>query len=159
MEFCSTRNRDLRVTSARAILQGLSEDGGLFVPTEIPQFTAEQITAMALQDYVEVAETVLAAFLPDYTAEELGDFVRQAYGKQFDDAEIACLTYPRRLCVAIAEHDALFDVRYGVQSFEKVKEYCSDVGTDWIDFFAFEGTHEFFKHDAPIERLIKDLAD
>ena len=89
MEFCSTRNRDLRVTSARAILQGLSEDGGLFVPTEIPQFTAEQITAMALQDYVEVAETVLAAFLPDYTAEELGDFVRQAYGKQFDDADIA----------------------------------------------------------------------
>jgi len=89
MEFCSTRNRDLRVTSARAILQGLSEDGGLFVPVEIPRFTTEQITAMALQDYVEVAETVLAAFLPDYTAEELGSFVRQAYGKQFDDADIA----------------------------------------------------------------------
>ena len=34
MDFCSTRNRDLRVTSAQAILQGLSEDGGLFTPEE-----------------------------------------------------------------------------------------------------------------------------
>ncbi|MBQ4577905.1 MAG: threonine synthase, partial [Clostridia bacterium] len=89
MEFCSTRNRDLRVTSAQTILQGLSEDGGLFVPVSLPTFSAQQIADMAQQDYVQVAETVLGAFLPDYTAEELGQFVRQAYGKQFDNADIA----------------------------------------------------------------------
>ncbi len=89
MEFCSTRDRDLRVTSARAILQGLSSDGGLFVPVSLPAFSVEQIAAMAAQDYRQVAKTVLAAFLPDFTADELSAFVDQAYGKQFDVPEIA----------------------------------------------------------------------
>ena len=77
--------------------------------------------------------------------------------RKFDDAEIACLVYPRSLCIAIAEQDALFDVQYGIRSFEKIKEYCRDIGTDWVDFFTFEGFHEFFKHDAPIERLVNEL--
>ena len=47
MDFCSTRNRDLRVTSAQAILQGLSEDGGLFTPVSLPSFSAQQIEDMA----------------------------------------------------------------------------------------------------------------
>ena len=41
MKFCSTRNRDLRVTSAQAILRGLSEDGGLYTPAELPAFLPE----------------------------------------------------------------------------------------------------------------------
>ena len=89
MNFCSTRNRDLRVTSAQAILQGLSEDGGLFIPTQLPAFSAQQIEEMAGQDYRQVAATVLGAFLPDYTAEEIGDFVAGAYGKQFDTPDVA----------------------------------------------------------------------
>ncbi len=89
MDFCSTRNRDLRVTSAHAILQGLSEDGGLFIPVELPAFEAASIEAMAGQDYRQVAETVLCAFLPDYTREEIAAFVAGAYGKQFDVPEIA----------------------------------------------------------------------
>ncbi|MBQ4577915.1 MAG: threonine synthase, partial [Clostridia bacterium] len=89
MNFCSTRNRDLRVTSAQAILQGLAEDGGLFIPTQLPAFSAQQIEEMAGQDYRQVAATVLGAFLPDYTAEEIGDFVAGAYGKQFDTPDVA----------------------------------------------------------------------
>ena len=89
MEFCSTRDRSLRVTSARAILQGLSEEGGLFVPVELPSFSRETIMTMAAMDYRQVAETVLARFLPDYTAEELHEYVSQAYAAQFDDPQIA----------------------------------------------------------------------
>jgi len=89
MNFCSTRNRDLRVTSTQAILQGLSEDGGLFIPTQLPAFSAQQIEEMAGQDYRQVAAAVLGAFLPDYTAEEIGDFVAGAYGKQFDTPDVA----------------------------------------------------------------------
>ena len=89
MNFCSTRDRDLRVTSAQAILQGLSEDGGLFVPTQLPAFSAQQIEAMAAQDYRQVAATVLGAFLPDYTADEIVGFVNDAYGKQFDTPDVA----------------------------------------------------------------------
>ena len=89
MEFCSTRNRDLRVTSAQAILQGLSEDGGLFTPTSLPTFSADDIEAMSKMDYRQVAEIVLSAFLPDYTREEVSSFVQGAYGKQFDDPAVA----------------------------------------------------------------------
>ena len=89
MNFCSTRNRDLRVTSAQAILQGLSEDGGLFLPTQLPAFSAQQIEEMAGQDYRQVAATVLDAFLPDYTADEIVGFVNAAYGQQFTSAAVA----------------------------------------------------------------------
>ena len=89
MKFCSTRNRDLRVTSAQAILRGLSEDGGLYTPAELPAFLPEEIEAMSRMDYRQVAETVLARFLPDYTQEELHTFVQEAYGSQFDHPDIA----------------------------------------------------------------------
>jgi hypothetical protein len=35
---------------------------------------------------------------------------------------------------------------------------CSEVGTDWVDFDIFEGKHEFFRDDAPIERLVADIS-
>lgn len=89
MKFCSTRNRDLRVTSAQAILRGLSEDGGLYTPAELPAFLPEEIEAMSRMNYRQVAETVLTRFLPDYTQEELHTFVQEAYGSQFDHPDIA----------------------------------------------------------------------
>lgn len=91
MDFCSTRNSALRVSSARAILQGLAEDGGLFVPAQLPRFTEPEIMMMAAMNYQKTAETVLSAFLPDYTREELRSFVAAAYGKQFDTPQIAPL--------------------------------------------------------------------
>ncbi len=75
----------------------------------------------------------------------------------FDDAEVACLVYPRRLCLEIGDNDELFDYKFGEESFEKIKEYCREVGTDWVDLIVFEGKHEFCKFDQPIERLISDL--
>ena len=59
MEFCSTRNCDLRVTSAQAILQGLSEDGGLFTPVSLPSFDLSQIGEMAAMDYRQAPSTVM----------------------------------------------------------------------------------------------------
>ena len=74
-----------------------------------------------------------------------------------NDAEIACLVYPRRLCLEIADHDELFVCENGKKSFEKVQQYCAEVGTDWIDLIVFDGVHEFCHDDRPIERLIADL--
>ena len=36
MNYCSTRDRQVGRTAAQAILQGLSAEGGLFVPEEFP---------------------------------------------------------------------------------------------------------------------------
>lgn len=77
--------------------------------------------------------------------------------KQFDDTEIACLIYPRRLCIEIGTKDELFDVENGIKSFERLKKLCSEVGTDWVELVTFDGTHEFCKDDKPIHRLAEDL--
>ncbi|MBE6542011.1 MAG: hypothetical protein E7672_06145 [Ruminococcaceae bacterium] len=77
----------------------------------------------------------------------------------FDDAEVACLVYPRHLSIQIADNDELFNPAFGIESFEIVKKYCSkaSVGTDWIDFMVFSGKHEFSNDDKPIDRLISDI--
>ena len=75
----------------------------------------------------------------------------------FDDAEIACLCYPRKLCLAIADHDELFDPIYGKQSFDHIQHICRNVGTDWVKLIVFNGGHEFFEDDEPIRQLVEDL--
>lgn len=76
---------------------------------------------------------------------------------KFDDAEIACLCYPRKLYIAVGAQDALFDVKYARESFERVKELSAEVGYDWVAFDDFEGVHEFVKTDGFIDKLIEDL--
>jgi dienelactone hydrolase len=76
----------------------------------------------------------------------------------FDDAEVACLVYPRKLCIRIADKDELFDVNGGIASFERLKWLCGGVGTDWVDFDVFEGKHEFFFDDEPIKRLVEEIS-
>jgi len=76
---------------------------------------------------------------------------------KFDDAEVACLVYPRKLHIAIGDNDELFNYKYGVESFERIKEMCKTVGNEWLTFELFNGTHEFFKNDEPIQRLINDI--
>ncbi len=76
---------------------------------------------------------------------------------KFDDAEIACLVYPRKLCIEMGEKDALFDCKDTIKSFERVKELCANIGTDWVKLITFDGVHEFCKDDAPIEKLVNEL--
>ena len=82
MVFVSTRGDADLVTSAYAINRGLANDGGLFVPTEFPQVTLEEIAAMKKMSYQERAVFVLKQFLTDYTEEELRDCVSKAYTEE-----------------------------------------------------------------------------
>ena len=47
MYYKSTRDSSVRVESAVAISQGISADGGLFVPEQIPSITKEELAALA----------------------------------------------------------------------------------------------------------------
>lgn len=88
--YQSTRDRNNRVTATQAILQGLSPDGGLYVPERVPALdkTMEELSAM---DYRELAYEVMKLFLTDYTEEELKDCIAKAYDEKFDVPEIAPL--------------------------------------------------------------------
>ena len=93
------------------------------------------------------------------TRDEIGwsDWTWHRSAEYFDDAEIACLVYPRRLCIPLGERDALFSVESGKASFERLRNLCRDIGSDWVELITFDGVHEFYKDDAPIARLVKDL--
>lgn len=85
------------------------------------------------------------------------DWTWQDAAARFDDAEVACLVYPRRLCLSIGSRDELFAKEGGKASFARITELCREVGTDWVELSMFEGKHEFFMDEAPIRRLIADL--
>ena len=88
--YRSTRGAKEPVTASKAILQGLAEDGGLFVPDSIPKLTCsmEQLAGMT---YQETAYEVMRLFLTDYTEEELKYCINSAYDKKFDTDVIAPL--------------------------------------------------------------------
>lgn len=104
-----------------------------------------------------IKSAVSCAFFNSRDVINWSDWTWQDAAFMFDDAEVACLSYPRHMSVLIADKDALFDVKYGIRSFERLKELSKDVGTDWFDFLVFDGCHEFYKGDEHIERLIEDL--
>lgn len=88
--YVSTRNGKEKVTASQAILQGLAEDGGLFVPTEIPKLdtTLKELGAMPYQD---VAYEVMKLYFTDFTEDELRSCIKNAYDEKFDTKEIAPL--------------------------------------------------------------------
>ncbi|MGN0661189.1 MAG: threonine synthase [Oscillospiraceae bacterium] len=93
MYYKSTRNGDLRIKSANAIAQGISEDGGLFVPCEIPALTEEEIRGLADKTYAERAKFVFGKYLTDFTDAEIAKCVDGAYNtKNFESENIAELS-------------------------------------------------------------------
>lgn len=90
MHYVSTRDSTCRVSSAEAIVSGLSRDGGLFVPETLPHFSVQDIQEMCKTDYMGRAVRVLSQFLTDFTKAELQDYVSRAYArKKFPPAAVA----------------------------------------------------------------------
>ena len=88
--YHSTRSEGLAVTASEAILKGLSEDGGLFVPDHIPALD-KSLKELSGLSYQETAYEVMKLFLTDFTKEELKDCIQKAYDEKFDTDEIAPL--------------------------------------------------------------------
>ena len=88
--YRSTRDAQNRVTASQAVLKGLADDGGLYVPEQIPalDIPAEELAKMT---YQETAYAVMSRFLTDYTEEELKNCIRHAYDEKFDTPQIAPL--------------------------------------------------------------------
>ncbi len=88
--YKSTRNAEKTVKASEAILKGLADDGGLFVPVSIPKL---DVALSVLKDmtYQETAYTVMKQFFTDFTEEELKSCIAKAYDEKFDTEEIAPL--------------------------------------------------------------------
>ncbi len=90
--YSSTRSDSKKLTASQAILQGLAEDGGLFVPDHIPALE-KSMEELAKLSYQETAYEVMKLFLSDFTEEELKNCIAKAYDQKFDTEEIAPLVY------------------------------------------------------------------
>ena len=88
--YASTRDAQERVTASQAILRGLANDGGLFVPTQIPALDVP-MEELGKMSYQETAYEVMKCFLTDFTEEELKHCINSAYDSKFDTEEIAPL--------------------------------------------------------------------
>lgn len=88
--YQSTRTKGTPVTASSAILKGLADDGGLFVPEKIPALdkSFEELSHMT---YSEVAYEVMKLYFTDFTEEELKSCIEKAYDSKFDTEVIAPL--------------------------------------------------------------------
>ncbi len=105
MKFTSTRNTALSVPSAQAIVQGISEEGGLFVPESFPQLSLEEILEFAKHSYPECAARVMGLYLTDFSREELLQMAKEAYAS-FDSEQVVPLA---RLC----ENESVLELFHG----------------------------------------------
>ena len=79
MHYKSTRNDKLRVTAAQAIAQGISDEGGLFVPESFP---AVELGTLLELDYIGREKAILSRYLTDFTEEEIAQCAERAYSAE-----------------------------------------------------------------------------
>ena len=80
MQFFSTRDRNRVVSASQAIAQGLSDEGGLFVPQSFPQADVQAICGL---EYPEMAAAIVGQYLTDYSQQFLAEAVKATYGEAF----------------------------------------------------------------------------
>ncbi len=89
MNYISTRDKSVKTTAAGAISQGISVEGGLFVPDSFPAFTNEDFKKLCDMDYIDRAKYVLKGFLNDFSDDEIDYCVKGAYTGSFDNEQPA----------------------------------------------------------------------
>jgi len=110
MKYRSTRGNEQVLESAEAIIAGIAEDGGLFIPTKLPQISQDFLKSLLLGTYQECAEKILGQFLTDYTPAEIKQCVEKAYGSsKFDTPLIAPLQ-------SFADTDNILELWHGPTS-------------------------------------------
>ncbi len=89
MNYISTRDKSVKVTAAKAIAQGISEEGGLFVPDTFPTLKKEDFAALTKLDYKGRAKYILKEFLNDFSEDEVNYCIEGAYTGTFDNEQPA----------------------------------------------------------------------
>lgn len=86
----STRNKECKASASSAILNGLAQDGGLYMLRDLSEIKVDLNTILNL-NYYEIAELVLGKLLDDYTSEEIHNCVHAAYEHKFEAEDITPL--------------------------------------------------------------------
>ena len=88
MKYRSTRGaKDNALTSPAAIIQGLAQDGGLYVPVDFPKanFQLEDLPKLS---YKQISAMIISLFFDDFSKDQIKSAVINAYSEQWDDRSI-----------------------------------------------------------------------
>ena len=103
MEYLSTRNNQLKETFTHVLFQGLSKEGGLFLPVEWPSI---DINTLRDKSYEEVALHIINPFIGDEIAkDDMYEIIQSTY-KNFQHSKIAPL-------VKIDKNKYILELFYG----------------------------------------------
>lgn len=91
MRYLSTRGGVAAANGAQAILNGIAQDGGLYVPETVPLLSDAEKAAIARGSYADAAALVFRKFLPEFSDAQINACTAGAYTDTFDDARIAPL--------------------------------------------------------------------
>ena len=88
MKFLSTRNSNLKISAREAIVKGISDDGGLFVPESFPKFDISENLNLK---YTDLAHKILSLYLTDFHSEKLLKIIEKSYSSFEDEiAKVTC---------------------------------------------------------------------
>lgn len=88
MKFLSTRNSNLKISGREAIVKGISEDGGLFVPESFPSFDIMENLELS---YTDLAHKILSLYLTDFDSQDLLKIIEKSYASFEDEiAKVTC---------------------------------------------------------------------
>ena len=88
MKYLSTRNNKLKESFTNILFQGLSKEGGLFLPHQWPSVSTNDIKK---KTYQEIALTVIKPFLAEELSEDQLIYVIKETFKNFRHKKIAPL--------------------------------------------------------------------
>ena len=90
MNYISTRNNNLRMDAAQAIVKGLAPDGGLMTPCVIPSLPGNALNTLKDMNYQQRVLYIISRFLTGFSTVELNNYTTAAYGKnKFSHPDVA----------------------------------------------------------------------
>ncbi|MEK6266759.1 MAG: threonine synthase [Clostridium sp.] len=85
--YKSTRGSSELITASEAIIKGMAEDGGLYIPVKIPRINTPLHKIMDFS-YCKLANYILKEFLTDFSEDEISECIKKAYSNNFNSEEI-----------------------------------------------------------------------
>lgn len=83
MQYQSTRDKNLKVGSAQAVLNGLAPDGGLYTMPSFDEARFDYREVLDLDTFAMSAR-ILSKLLPDFSEEEMTKLVHDGYAGKFE---------------------------------------------------------------------------
>lgn len=86
MKYTSTRNKEIRISTSEAIIQGISKEGGLFVPERLPEI--DRLESLLAMGYRELSYEIMSKFFTDFEPDVLRNCINKAYDTKFTSSHI-----------------------------------------------------------------------